>query len=650
MQYTPAQQGAIDNKDMHKLICAIPGSGKTHLTIGLVERILKSCPDAKVLSVTFTNAASKEMKGRLSKILSQQVIEERCHISTFASLMIQQAKPLTKRKSLKIGYATRPFANRAIRECGYIEKEDREMALAALDNSAKVLDSNELTNEVRELRDTYDYALRSSNSICLDTLVRELIVALKNGDVALHGATHIVVDEFQDTDTLQYEWLRLHGEAGAIITAVGDDDQSIYSWRDSKGYENMAELIMDFKIKPTVLERCFRCPQEVLDAASRLIEHNKDRVPKKLTSGIGTQGTVRRVPITTPDIKEVAMGLYEQPSVTDEAKAYYEEIINKIGKKSVANLTPVYVASQVIEAPGEWAILARTNIELDDIEEALSALDQPYIRMGGKSIWDNELTIAIAQALYVVCVRRNARYLGALLLHGEEETEVISSIVKQAISQGFLGVSEITVEGQWNANTKALYALAQHASNGGSSPAEVFSEVCKWVWSIEAKAIDERSSNKNAAAAVKERVFESFCRYRDRVGLIFLAGSASLSYRAQSVTDKVFSKPYEKSLNQRTNEIVLSTINSSKGLEFKRVWITSVETNMIPSKIDYTMMADGPVVLPTDTENHKLCEERRLLYVAMTRAESELVFSYRPDYGSGFLREIFGDDVLADLD
>lgn len=651
MQYTAAQQGAIDNKDEHKLVVAIPGSGKTHLTIGLVENILRANPNSSVLSVTFTNAASKEMKGRLSKRIGKKEIEERCHISTFAALMLQQARPtILRNRSLKIGAGAWPFINRALSECGYTSKEDRDIAIRALEDSAKILDDNEVAEHARELRAAYLKALRSSNAVCLDTLVRELMIALENGDVPLHPATHIVVDEYQDTDALQYDWLRIHGKAGAIITAVGDDDQSIYSWRQSYGYENMAQLIKDFSIRPTVLEHCFRCPQEVLDIASKLIEHNTYRLPKTLTSGIETKGLVRRVPLTSVDINDRVLELSGKKNNSEQASAYYQNILNKIEGKSIANFTYIYTASEVLENPGEWAILARTNQELDDMEEALSVLQLPYIRMGGKSIWENETIMVLAQTLFVICEKHNARYLGALLMYGNEDTEEISKILRFADTQGFLGANEMLVDGQWNSNTRALYALATAAQEEDISPKDIFNEAANWVWQIKESEINSNAKSSYAATATKERVERSFDSFQKIIKAMFLGGSASLSRRAQVVTNRVFGRRNTKTLSDRTNEVVLTTINSSKGLEFQRVWVINVEAATIPSKIRYTMMADEPLVMDCELEQHRMREERRLLYVAVTRAEKELVLSYRPDYGSGFLKEMFGEEVLSDLD
>lgn len=643
MSYTDKQLVGINRYAMHKLVCAIPGSGKTYMSIGLVEKILNEDTSAHVLLVTFTSAAASEMRTRLAAKLPTSVMKQRVEVATFASIMIRQARPLLGKRQLKIGASAEFFERKAIAMCGYSQLADRIQAQTAIRDASKSLERTGFSEAVDKLLATYDGILKKSNAIDLDGIVRELIAGLNSGTVEKHKATHIVVDEFQDTDTLQYTWLKLHGENGAVVTAVGDDDQSIYSWRQSSGYENMAELMLDFGIKPMVLDTCFRCPQEVLDVANKLIVNNEERIPKKLKSGLEAKGKVRYQPIDldliSSTLNELIAGAEPESYQRDQLE-HFQAVVNEKGNR--VDQSALYVAHQVSKAPGEWTVLARTNKTLDTLEMYLNAVGVSVMRLGGKSIWENETLMLIVQVIYLMAVRRNTKHLASALFWSGEAEEVVSEIMQKAKHQGFLGVSDATEGDNWSEPTKALYELCKKAGNNEFSAQDIVTEAVRWVNECRIHFVGK--ANKKPSHA--QKITENTNKMGDIAKQVFLSARGDIRSRGLFLEDKAFGKKEKKELSDREDQVVLCTMSSSKGLEFPRVWVHKVESNQVPSKISYKATEEEPQKPESEDYDlwlHSLCEERRLLYVATTRAEKEVVFSYREGHASGFLREMFGE-------
>lgn len=655
MSYTPAQQSSIDNYHQHKLMCAGPGSGKTHTVIGLVEKIISAEPDASVLLVTFTNAAAKEMRVRLEKRLGRQRVERQCLISTFASSMIKHSKlpsdalkkGVLRGRKICIGNQAKIFMHNAFRELGIVDFKDKLNAESLINDASKLLDRSELSADIIELMDAYDRALASANAIDLDGLVRELITALINNEISCHRFSHIIVDEFQDTDSLQYEWLRLHGNNGSIVTAVGDDDQSIYSWRQSSGYENMAELMMDFDIRPTILDACFRCPPEVLKASNTLIENNKERVPKQMQSQLPPGGNVGFMPVTDDCVQTSISQLRDVLEQSGQSPdQFLDSIEGQLMQSKRADLSLLRSIALVLDAPHEWAILARSNMMLDDFERYFSVLNIPTLRLGGKSIWDNEILNAFVMGIGVVFMKKNTSVLGSMLAWMSEDSNVIAGILGQSRNVSFTECTTLGDSNAWKPGTVALHELCMKVSHKSISEQDAIRTL---------KGIIEDAGMQNRGikgGKQRDNFLNTVQTFFDMINDIYGSIKGTPSQRAQKLIEKSQKGNKDASLESRRNEVVLTTMNSSKGLEFKRVLVHKVESTVTPSKISYTTDCEGPQMplddsgLPAVDEDefyHRVSEERRLLYVAMTRAEHELLLVYRAEHGSGFLREIFGE-------
>ena len=123
-------------------------------------------------------------------------------------------------------------------------------------------------------------------------MLRLAVEGMEQGTIPPYPFTYLLVDEFQDTDPLQYRWIELHAKAGSIVTVVGDDDQSIYAFREALGYRGMESFITEFDAKPVVLGSNYRCRAEILSAADRVIRNNVDRIAKVLRAEKGAGGSV----------------------------------------------------------------------------------------------------------------------------------------------------------------------------------------------------------------------------------------------------------------------------------------------------------------------------------------------------------------------
>ncbi|MCO4319953.1 UvrD-helicase domain-containing protein [Aliidiomarina quisquiliarum] len=660
MSYTDAQRNCIENYNEHKLVCAGPGSGKTHTVIGLVENIIENESSASVLLVTFTNAAAKEMLARLEKRLGKDVVKQKCVVSTFASIMIKHSregsedfkKGVIGGRRLCFGTQAKPFMQNAFRELRITEFKDKREAEAQINDASKMLDISELDADIQQVIRAYNKALASARAIDLDGLVRELVSAIKEDKIRCYPFSHIIVDEFQDTDSLQYEWLRLHGKNGSIITVVGDDDQSVYSWRQSAGYENIAEMMIDFEVVPTILDDCFRCPPEVLKASNTLIEHNEERVPKQMKSKLNPGGIVDFMPIGNECINEAIERLVIYQNERNINPKPFLDSIDAIRVASkTADLSYLRAIDVVLKSPGEWTILARSNLMLDEIEKQLSMLGAPLIRLGGKSIWDNELVNAFVMAIYVVFIKKNASILGSFLAWAGESSTTISEIMAQTRNVAFTACATAGNDTSWNSLTMSLHHLCLSVLHNDIKEKEALNQIFEMVCAAEIK-------NQSMNGERLENFKNSAKKLWGFVLSVFHGTDGTSATKAQKLSDRARNtSKKETNLSSRTNEVVLTTMNNSKGLEFKRVLIHRVESMTVPSKISYTTECIEPsppvdkdgMEIDKDEFYHRIGEERRLLYVAMTRAEHQLMLTYRQEKGSGFLKEVFGEqdfDVL----
>jgi DNA helicase II / ATP-dependent DNA helicase PcrA len=277
MGLSEEQTKAVSSTNQHNLILALPGAGKTFTMINYIENLVAS-PKNRILALTFTKAAAEEMKIRIGKKVFGDH-RKKIHVSTFHSLILQQTRkhPEFSGRKLLSGNAADRVTNHIIesyradrtipehveiletqthdkngKEYSEPKEKTREISFRAVCKKLlKEYLSTPYHDEIefefdsvfkRGIDDFYEYYLDHLAHLKywpMDVMCVEITKALMVGDITPINCSHLIVDEFQDTDPVQYAWVKSHGIAGAKITVVGDDDQAIYSFRGSMGVEGM---------------------------------------------------------------------------------------------------------------------------------------------------------------------------------------------------------------------------------------------------------------------------------------------------------------------------------------------------------------------------------------------------------------------------
>ncbi|MBE1301835.1 MAG: AAA family ATPase [Alteromonadaceae bacterium] len=598
---TEEQAGTIKTPHEHKLICALPGSGKTHTFIRLVAEILKT-PKANILMVTFSKASALEMQKRVLSVCGSAAAK-RVTTKTFASLMLNQFKPIKGDRRLMMGPEQISFLKRALSEIKQ-RYTDINKWVEVIEELGRDIDYEyHPDNPEHRVYEAYLARMRRYKRFDLNMAAKELVLGMQTGNVKPLNYTNILCDEFQDTDDIQYQWLRCHGEHGAKLAVVGDDDQSIYGFRGSMGFRAFTAFQQDFTVKGYYLSRCFRCAENILKSAQSLIEENEGSRVKKKMIAHKAGGEVRCVEIPRGYESEYTRNLM-MADLTAAAKS------DKNKKESVEHYRFVAERIKQSERTG-WAVLARTNKQLDEMESALTALGVATVRIGGKSVFDNEHAVGIMGLLNGVANPKNTSALITGLGWLGEKEEVLQDIFPAAQQYGFSAAIP-AIERPWSAATQYFQKMSNSAMGIGESSMDKFFKVFF-------QAVDSFIHKRNDDDKKLQLVISEICH-----GVMRRAKGGMLQ-RLRLLDEKARKNKTPDVSNDGV--VVLSTMNGAKGLEWPSVWIVDVETKKVPFiKGDLTLEA--------------IQEERRLVYVAMTRAEEYLMLSYREARGSEFLDEI----------
>ena len=392
---TNEQDAASRDIDNHSLIIAMAGSGKTKTLIDKVELILSQKITNTVLMVTFTNAAVNEMRERLEIRLSKEDFK-RVRVSTFSKVSLQQTKGLMKGR-LFIGPMYYNFIERlvsyinseALLEKGKVKKQD------VLDVLAEQYSGEYLEKEdINIIKETYTELKERNHVYDLEDAQARNIEGLKSKEIAPLNVSHLLCDEFQDTNEPQYTWIYEHAKAGSIITAVGDDDQSIYSWRGALSYKLMVKYKNELNPNVHLLTKCFRCRPEIIARTKNMIEFNEDRIPKEMESFKKPGGSVK---------------IYQHLSNRGQYLTFLENH-TKIG--------------------GEWALLCRTNSLLKEAGVFLTENNIEFTTSNNKSIFDTPAGHFIVKlSCLLLDHNKYANFTGEILGYLKENEDVTALIV-----------------------------------------------------------------------------------------------------------------------------------------------------------------------------------------------------------------------------
>lgn len=611
MSSTPEQLAVIANPSENKLVIALPGSGKTHTTVSLAEVITTEVSNT-ILMLTFTNAAATEMSERVAKRLDPSRAR-RIQSMTFAKLLLQQFKSISRGRKLLMGGEQENYIRRTAAKLNvgydsipifaeYIEQAGRMLHLEN-DHSFKYTFYVEYLN-----------LLAVFNRVDLNTVTREVILGLQDGTVKPVNQNFIIIDEFQDTDNLQFDWMLAHNGLGKYFCVVGDDDQSIYSWRGAVGYTNMRKFRQHFDAKTYTLSMCFRCSPYILGAAQRLIENGNNRLPKNMRSSKSDFGEVEVIQVPSNYKSPFTRTLSER----DTIEIGYKKKPKKAEKEQKIDYEPFrFIVDQIGTDFSSWAILARMNLHLDHMELVLAERNIPVKRLGGKSIFDSPHAVGVVKLLFGVVNPRAADHLADGLGWLGEQLSVVQAIYQAAKGVGFGALSGFG-NNKWLKETVEFQSLAHDWFHEEKEDKETVARINTFFTKLE-----------NSIEHHQHADFKSQLAVAGVIHKVLLGSTGNLMARTKSILDLVTLGSSKAKDKDRTGKIVLCTLTGSKGLEFSKVFIIKCDNGVLP------IVKDG--IPPSDDQ---IDEERRLLYVGMTRAEDKLVISFNGEKPSQYIAEI----------
>jgi superfamily I DNA/RNA helicase len=557
------QQREVAQMRQNCVAIACPGAGKTK-TIATKAALLLHEDAAVVGAVTFSKDAAVELRERILAVAGKAV-KKRLIAGTFHSLAFKQlqrpgARPLDiASDGDRLGLLIRVMQDLGLEGKAEdviltIEKIKTNFGRCAADSADG------------QLYHAYQDALSRNGKIDFQDMLRLAVEGMQNGTILPYPFKYLLVDEFQDTDPLQYRWIELHAKAGSIVTVVGDDDQSIYAFREALGYRGMESFIKEFDAKPVVLGSNYRCRSEILAAADRVIRNNVDRIAKVLRAEKGAGGRVL-------------------------ACRHADEYIEAAA--AIEALGPM------LESGKSCAILARTNRILDPLEAVCRSHGVKYYRASGASVLSRPEGALMCNLLEIV-ERLKETGLDAVLAHlGLRAGQL------RALHAG-MG-AELTQKGR--ADLVELGLPEDVATNYR----EFMKRLAEW------RSLCDRKFYSLVLSGVSEWMLK-YTKKESGVRNI-QATYDVLSRLTGTLAERLMFLRQDN--NQPTpGALILTTMHSSKGLEWDHVWIARSEETVVP---------DAKSTEP---------EERRLFYVAMTRARESLTISgTAKNFASRFVTE-----------
>ena len=613
------QREAVQHANGPLLILSGAGSGKTRVITHRIAHLIKhhGISPFRILAVTFTNKAAREMKDRLDALVEGGVSRD-LWVSTFhstcARILRRDIEKLGESiasegvsRSKKRAY-TRDFTifdtgeqatlvKDVLRQLNYSDKQYNPRAILGLISRAKnesisprkyeSIAEGYFERVVAEVYPLYQDALRLNNSLDFDDLLLFTVELLnKNSEVCQfyqNKFEYILVDEYQDTNRCQYELVRLLTGAKQNICVVGDDDQSIYAFRGAD-IRNILDFEKDYPNSRVLrLEQNYRSTQNILDAAWNVVQNNKARKPKQLW--------------TEQEDGEL-ITCYEAMDESDEAG---------------------YVGTQIEDWRAEgvdykdFAVFYRTNAQSRIFEEAFRAANIPYQIVGGVGFYDRMEIKDLLAYLRVMCnpndsmsVRRiinvPSRGIGATTLERLIDFAAAEDIT---LFEAVQRVEEITTINRGLQTKVKRFAKIFDECDATVLPADALDYVLKVTGYLKNLEAQDTIEAQNRVENIEELI-NAVIEYEDN------EPEPSLSDYLENVA---LIADIDTMETDSTDMVTLMTLHSAKGLEFPFVFIVGMEDGYLPHQRSMSSEAE-------------LEEERRLCYVGITRAMEQLYLSH----------------------
>jgi len=626
-----AQLQAVRYTEGPSLVLAGAGSGKTRvITHKIAHLIEQGLQPRRIAAITFTNKAAAEMRERAGGLIGRRARD--VLVCTFHALGVRMVREDGHALGLKPNFSIldQDDVTAILKDCAgdttdLATARQWQWAISSWKNQgwdarkALALAQNDHERSIALIMQRYEERLTAYQSVDFDDLIGMPMRLLKgHAEVRekwqrLLG--HVLVDEYQDTNATQYELLKLLVGERARLTAVGDDDQSIYGWRGAT-LDNLKKLPIDFpQLKVIKLEQNYRSTSAILRAANHVIGPNPKLYPKTLFSELGEGEPVR-----------------VQDCDTEEHEA--ERAVLRIqGLRAAANPPPAWK---------DFAILYRANHQAKPFEKALRRASIPYKVSGGTSFFDraeikdlcawfrlwinNDDDPAFLRA--IASPRRGIGHttLGKLGEFASQHKESMFGALFSPMLPAALPAKAVDGLHEFGRQINALEHRARHTH--GFEAARGF--LLDWLKELgyEQYLYDSEDSDK-AAAARWSNVLE-FCDWMAQRagGQIDDAAGTTTEREAKSLLEVARNIALLSTISEREQEqdmVVLSTLHASKGLEWPHVQLVGVTEGMLPFKLDDD---DGRQEKLTADIAARLQEERRLMYVGITRAQRTLVVSW----------------------
>jgi len=616
-----SQRKAVETTEGPVMVIAGAGSGKTRvLTYRIAHIINKGVDPFNILSLTFTNKAAQEMKERIGKIVGRSEARN-IWMGTFHSVFSR----ILRSEAEKIGYPqnftiydsqdSKNLIKTILKEQGLDEKiykpglvlnrissakNNLLTAAAYLKNvSIQSEDRQSAKPKIGEVYQIYEKRCFKSGAMDFDDLLFKTNVLLRDFPDVLHQYQHrfkyILVDEYQDTNFSQYIIVKKLAAAFQNVCVVGDDAQSIYAFRGAN-IQNILNFKTDYpEVKTFKLEENYRSTQNIVKAANSVIKQNKEQIEKNVftSNAEGLKINIHRAATDNEEGKVVANLIFDT-QLTEQAKSL------------------------------DFAILYRTNMQSRAMEEALRRKGIPYKIYGGQSFYQRKE------------IKDLLAYFRLVINPNDEEA------IKRVINYPTRGIGKTSMDKMMiaaNNNQTSLWEVITHLNkyNTGIN-AGAQNKVAGFVNMINSfksllhvkNAFDLGNEVASVSGILKDlysdKTPEGISRYENIQELLngLKEFTETENEEEEDVTprglveflqDVALLTNADNEKEEDKNKVTLMTIHSAKGLEFPYVHIVGLEENLFPSQMSLTSRAD-------------LEEERRLFYVALTRAEKQVTISY----------------------
>jgi len=618
VQLNPAQREAIRYLDGPCLVIAGAGSGKTRVITQKIAHLIASGFNSQAIgAITFTNKAAQEMAERLGKMVKLPEAQ-RPLVSTFHSLGVQMLRRDGQSLGLKRNFSILDADDAANILQQALGTTDRKVARAAQHRISlwknALVDPDRAAAEAKDslehgiARAYRDYAatLAAYQSVDFDDLIGLPVRLLReHADVAQawrEKLRYLLVDEYQDTNACQYELLKLLVGPRAAFTAVGDDDQSIYGWRGAT-LENLNRLSTDYPgLKVVKLEQNYRSSVSILTAANRLIAHNPKLHEKKLWSEHGIGDPVQVVPCEHDEAEAESVAMRLQAHRFERRAKY-----------------------------SDYAILYRGNHQARVFEQVLRKEKIPYVLSGGQSFFERtEIRDLMAwlrllandddDPAFIRAVTTPRRGVGTTTLQalgtyaGERHVSMFAALFETGAEQRIAP-----------RQLEPLREFGHFVNRIGWRAAR---EPAAQVLDDLLNAIDYRS---HLFATADDKVaatrWQNVSDFVDWLKKRAEDDGATLVQLAQAVS--LLSQLDRKDGDM--DAVRLTTIHASKGLEFAHVFVVGCEEGLLPHHGGAVVAASEPgddEAGTVDVAAVRIEEERRLMYVAVTRAQRSLTLTW----------------------